>query len=155
MKSFLGNFYRRLAIFFWSHCFRCKANRSAVRYDFTTRVTPYPEGRCLWLSWQSGRFRYLRSMVRIQTSAKFYIEHIYCKLLKRQNKAKRGRKWLILKKTLYPDKVITMHCVKIFYFCSWQLLLIPTSGHTARHWHAMNGFILMECAISKNPFLPS
>ena len=98
VQSFLGNFYRRLAIFFWSHCFRCKANRSAVRYDFTTRVTPYPEGRCLWLSWQSGRFRYLRSMVRIQTSAKFYIEHIYCKLLKRQNKAKRGRKWLILKK---------------------------------------------------------
>ena len=36
-------------------------------------------GQCLWLSWQSGRFRYQRTTVRIQSSAKicFYIEHLF------------------------------------------------------------------------------
>ena len=32
----------------------------------------------LWLIWQSGRFRFLWSTVQNQSSAKFYIEQIYC-----------------------------------------------------------------------------
>ena len=36
------------------------------------------QGQWLWLSWQSGRFRYQRSAVRIQSLARFYYEHIYC-----------------------------------------------------------------------------
>ena len=34
----------------------------------------------LWLSWQSGRFRYQRSEVRIQIPANFYRTFIYCEL---------------------------------------------------------------------------
>ena len=38
-------------------------------------------GQWLWLSWQSGRFRYQRSAVRIQTPANFYRTCIiYCQL---------------------------------------------------------------------------
>ena len=47
----------------------------------------------LWFSWQSGRFRYMRSGVRIESSVKFNNKHIYCSSLtvKRQNLRKRGR----------------------------------------------------------------
>ena len=41
-------------------------------------------GQWLWLSWQSSLFRNQRSAVRIQSSAKFYNEQIYCELLKRR-----------------------------------------------------------------------
>ena len=37
-------------------------------------------GQWLWLSWQSGRFRYQRSAVPIQTPANFYRTFIYCQL---------------------------------------------------------------------------
>ena len=54
-SSFRGNFFRRASI---------------VNYN---------QGQWLWLSWQSGRFLYQRSVVRIQSSAKiFHTEHIYC-----------------------------------------------------------------------------
>ena len=36
------------------------------------------DGQRLWLSWHSSCFRYLRSAVRIQSSARFYNEHICC-----------------------------------------------------------------------------
>ena len=47
----------------------------------------------LWFSWQSGRFRYMRSGVRIESSVKFNNKHIYCSSLTviRQNLRKRGR----------------------------------------------------------------
>ena len=35
-------------------------------------------GQWLWHSWQSGRFQFQRSAVRIQSSAIFYNEHNYC-----------------------------------------------------------------------------
>ena len=38
----------------------------------------------LWLSWQSGNFQFKRSTAQIQSSVKFYNEHIYCQLLKRR-----------------------------------------------------------------------
>ena len=37
-------------------------------------------GQCLWLSWKSGRFRHQRSAVRIQSSAKFLLNIVYCQL---------------------------------------------------------------------------
>ena len=46
----------------------------------TTTQTFLEFGQWLWLSWQSGRFRYQRSAVRIQTSANFYRTLIYCQL---------------------------------------------------------------------------
>ena len=45
------------------------------------------------LGWQSGRFRYQRSVVRIQSTARFYNENIFCKLLKRQKQEKSGQEW--------------------------------------------------------------
>ena len=50
----------------------------------------------VWLSWESGRFQYQRSAVRIQSSAKF-IEHLFtvnCIEKTKINK-KRGREWPI------------------------------------------------------------
>ena len=50
-------------------------------------------GQWLWLSWGSGRFRFQRSSVRIQSSANFNIEHLItvnCVL----KKAKKRKKWL-------------------------------------------------------------
>ena len=38
-----------------------------------TELTTFRKGQCFWLSWQSGRFQYMRSVVRIQSSAKFYV----------------------------------------------------------------------------------
>ena len=38
----------------------------------------------MWLSWLSGRFRCQRSVVRIQSSAKIYIEHLQSTVLKRK-----------------------------------------------------------------------
>ena len=42
-------------------------------------------GQWLWLSWQSGRFQLQRSVVQIQSSANFYIGHlfVYCKIKKK------------------------------------------------------------------------
>ena len=34
-------------------------------------------GQWLWLSWQSGCFKHQRSAVRIQSLAKFYMEHLF------------------------------------------------------------------------------
>ena len=49
--------------------------------------------------WQSGRLRYQRSAVRIQSIVVFYNKNIYCQLLKRQ-KIKRGKKWPNLNKDI-------------------------------------------------------
>ena len=51
-------------------------------------------GPLLWRSWQSGRFRHQRSVVRISTSAKFFnciylSTHVNCKFRKDQKKEKR------------------------------------------------------------------
>ena len=42
--------------------------------------TLYDRWEWLWLSWQSGRFRYQRSSVRILTPANFYRTIIYCQM---------------------------------------------------------------------------
>ena len=49
-------------------------------------------GQWLWYDWQRGCFQYQRSAARIQPSAKFYNEHIYCWLLKKQKRVKRFEK---------------------------------------------------------------
>ena len=64
------------AIYVLSHELRCR--RCAPTY--IQYITINPLGQWLWLSWQSGRFRYQRSAVRIQTSAHFYRTFIYCQL---------------------------------------------------------------------------
>ena len=38
-------------------------------------------GQWLWLSWQSGQYQFQRSVVRIQSSAKNYIEHLMSTVL--------------------------------------------------------------------------
>ena len=43
------------------------------------------ERRWLWLSWQSSHFQFQRSTVRIQSSAKIYIEHLLSTVLKKQS----------------------------------------------------------------------
>ena len=34
-------------------------------------------GQLLWLSWQSGHFQYQRFAVQNQSSANFYVEHLF------------------------------------------------------------------------------
>ena len=46
-------------------------------------------GQWLWLSWQSSHCRFQRSPIRIQSSAKNYIEHVLSTALKIRNKEKR------------------------------------------------------------------
>ena len=57
-----------------------------------TNAIRIAKGKWLWLS---GRFRYLRSAVRIQSSARFYNEHVYC--WKGENKEKEARNGPIYK----------------------------------------------------------
>ena len=47
-------------------------------------------GQWLWFSWQSGPFQHHRSVVRIQTSAKYYLPIVN---RKEENKEKRSREW--------------------------------------------------------------
>ena len=56
-------------------------------------------GQLRWLNWQSGCFRYKRSMGRIQSSAKFYNECIYSHSKMSINK-KEARNFCLYKKTL-------------------------------------------------------
>ena len=58
VKSFLGKFYRHLAIFIWSHCKRPPFVECGI--DILTKAD---NGHWLWLSWQSGRVRFQRSKV--------------------------------------------------------------------------------------------
>ena len=50
-------------------------------------------GKWLWLSWQSGRFQYQRSAVRIQSLAKNYLYQtfVYCQLCIEKTKIKKKR----------------------------------------------------------------
>ena len=48
-----------------------------IKLKFDNRQTLTTAGQWWWrLSWQSGRLRYQRSTVRIQSSVNFYNEHI-------------------------------------------------------------------------------
>ena len=61
-----------------------------------SRASMIWEGPWLWRSWQSGRFRHQKSMVRIPTSAmiNLYLNVIICQLQpsKDENKEKEARK---------------------------------------------------------------
>ena len=48
----------------------------------------YYFGQWLWLSWQSGRFRFEMSEVRTELSGKFYNEHVYVLLADETTKIK-------------------------------------------------------------------
>ena len=61
-----------------ARCFQqlCKNNSISIVQNISQ------VGQWLWLSWQSGRFQFQRSVVRIQSSAKIYIEHLLSTVLK-------------------------------------------------------------------------
>jgi len=69
-------------------------------------------GQWLWLSWQSGSFRYQRSALRIQTSANFYIGHLFTDsfavLKGRKEKEKRPKNG-----PLFQKKQICFHNFKL------------------------------------------
>ena len=54
-------------------CTRGADGNAHLRKPVVHRQTNYPHGKCLWLwrSWQSGRFQYQRSAVRIQSFTNF------------------------------------------------------------------------------------
>ena len=53
------------------------------------RKTMYTLGQQLWFSCQSGRFRHQRSIVQIQSLAKFILNIVYCQLNRKdENKEK-------------------------------------------------------------------
>ena len=69
----------RLGMHFFKTTFniQCKSQASLWEYRLHDRGKPSkPGAQWLWLSWYSGRFRYQRSAVRIQSLAKF-IEHLF------------------------------------------------------------------------------
>ena len=61
----------------------------------------------LWHCWQRGHLPYQRLAVRIQSSGKFYNEHIYCRCQKDENEEKRGRKKPIFRQT---DSIYVNFC---------------------------------------------
>ena len=62
----------------------------------------FMKGKWLWRSWQSGRLRYERTRVRIQSSATF-IEHLFTVCRKDENKEKRPGMAHFLKKRFVYD----------------------------------------------------
>ena len=102
-----------------------------------------------WLSWQSGRFLYQRSVVRIQIPANLYRIFIYCQLFCiEKTKRKSGREWAIFKNKqsqkalwlriyFFASKRFGCSKISIFYLLvrliSWrhQLLLFLSSNFTS------------------------
>ena len=62
---------------YWNRC--GFSGRVAIKYKQVLNN----RGQWLWLSWQSGRFQLQMSAVRIQLSAKTFIEHLLSTVLKK------------------------------------------------------------------------
>ena len=69
-------------------------------------------GPWFWLSWQSGWQTGSNLVI-----SKFYYEHIYCFLLKRQKERKRGREWTIIFWAKFEAIISCQKCALI-----WRIL---------------------------------
>ena len=98
----------------------------------------------LWLSWQSGRFQFHWSVVRIQSSARLYNEHVNCN--EKTKIKKKPRMAQFFKKI---NKI--WHLRKVYFRYSFHVMKRSRKCHCCKM--SLQALNMTRCLLNKTTFL--